>query len=338
MAASNYFFAWWNLENLFDVQDSPNRFPWLQKELNSYLKGWTKEVLTQKIKNLAGIIQKLNENHGPDLMGFCEIENKHVIELLAAELKTTGRHYGIVHREMNDQRGIDIAFIYDKAKFSLGKDPVFSLEVMKRASTRDLLQVTFKTKEKGNEFIVIGNHWPARSAGQYESEPFRIMVGETLSYWLQRIEEIKGENMPVLLMGDFNDEPFNRALTDYALSIDNTVKISNARKPSADSHITVRVPYMYNLMWKLLGEGRFTFMFDGDGNLLDQFLVNRAIALPAKENHFKVEAVNIVDDIPELVRGEYKTPLKFGAPSKGKEYNPAGYSDHLPITLMLTEE
>ena len=27
----------------------------------------------------------------------------------------------------------------------------------------------------------IGNHWPSRSAGQYESEPYRIIAGETLA-------------------------------------------------------------------------------------------------------------------------------------------------------------
>lgn len=337
MAAVKHFLAWWNLENLFDVQDSPRRISWLQKELNNYLKGWTKEVLDKKLSNLGKIICQLNENRGPDLMGFCEIENRHVIELLVTKLAGLGRSYEIVHKDMSDQRGIDIAFIYDKAHFKLGSDPVFSLEIMKRTATRDLLQVTFKTKIKGNDLIIIGNHWPSRSAGQYESEPFRIMVGENLSYWLRRIAEIKGETMPVLLMGDFNDEPFNRSLTEYAMSVDNTVKISNARKPSADSHITVRVPYVYNLMWKLLGEGKFTFMFEGDGNLLDQFLVNRAIALPTG-NRFKVESVNIIDNLAGLVKGEYKTPVKFGAPSMGSEYNELGYSDHLPIALVLAEE
>lgn len=337
MAAVKHFLAWWNLENLFDEQNSPSRIPWLQKEMNNYLKEWTQEVLDKKISNLASIISQLNENRGPDLMGFCEIENRHVIELLVTKLAGLGRNYDIVHKEMNDQRGIDIAFIYDKAHFNLGSDPVFSLEIMKRTATRDLLQVGFKTITKGNEIIIIGNHWPSRSAGQYESEPFRMMVGENLSYWLRRIAEIKGETMPVLLMGDFNDEPFNRSLTNYAMSVDNTVKISNARKPSADSHITVRVPYLYNLMWKLLGEGRFTFMFEGDGNMIDQFLVNRAIALPTG-NRFKVEAVNIIDNVPGLVKGEYKAPVKFGAPSKGSEYNPLGYSDHFPITLTLVEE
>jgi predicted extracellular nuclease len=336
MAATSHFLAWWNLENLFDVENDPNRIPWLQKELKNYLKGWSQQVLDKKISNLASIIRQLNNHNGPDLMGFSEIENRHVIELLVEKLKPLGKHYGIVHKEMNDQRGIDIAFIYNKAHFILGKDPVFSLEVMKRTATRDLLQVSFKTKEKGNDLVIIGNHWPARSGGQYESEPFRIMVAETLSYWLQRVEELKGETMPVLLMGDFNDEPFNRSLSEYAMSVNNPVKISNAAKPPAGSPTTVRLPYLYNLMWKFPGESRGTFVFGGIGNVFDQFLVNRPIALPGGK--FKVGGVDIADQFPEIKKGEYNAPVKFGAPSKAAEYNPNGFSDHFPITLTLMEE
>ncbi len=158
MVANRHFLAWWNLENLFDVQNAPNRIPWLQKELNNYLKGWTQEVLDQKLTNQASIIRQLNDGEGPDLMGFCEIENRAVIEMLVTKLNLPGRDYDIVHREMNDHRGIDIAFIYDKLHFEVVPDSIFSLEIMKRTGTRDLLQVTFKTKEKKNELIIIGNH------------------------------------------------------------------------------------------------------------------------------------------------------------------------------------
>ena len=35
-----YFIAWWNLENLFDVANSTDRPEWLQKKLNSELVSW----------------------------------------------------------------------------------------------------------------------------------------------------------------------------------------------------------------------------------------------------------------------------------------------------------
>src|SRR4051794_352306 len=101
MATNRHFIAWWNLENLFDIQDAPGRIPWLQKELNKYLDGWTSDVLDKKLTNLSSIIRQLNGGEGPDLMGFCEIENTYVIEMLVAKLADLHRDYDIVHKEMN---------------------------------------------------------------------------------------------------------------------------------------------------------------------------------------------------------------------------------------------
>jgi len=65
-----------------------------------------------------------------------------------------------------------------------------------------------------------------------------------------------------------------------------------------------------------LERGKSTFVYDGNGNVPDQFLVNRAIALNSIEHHFEVDTVEIVDYLPNLVKGQYKTLVKFGAPSK----------------------
>lgn len=67
-------------------------------------------------------------------------------------------------------------------------------------------------------FVVVGNHWPARSGGNLESAAYRAIAGETLAYFHERILEVKGVETPVLAMGDFNDEPFDRSLVEYALS------------------------------------------------------------------------------------------------------------------------
>lgn len=334
---TNHFLAWWNLENLFDVENSKDRPVWLQNQLKNYLKGWTQALLDKKLANQARIICGMNGGLGPDIIGFCEIENQKVVELLIAAINKCGnkRRYEVVHIESKDERGIDIAFAYDTKLYTVSKKDVFSAAVMKRTATRDLLQVTFTVKKTKRQFIIVGNHWPARSAGQYESEPFRILVAETLSYWMQRIAETKGETMPVVCMGDFNDEPFNRSLAEYALSTDSLARIANARKPQIALGETVRVPYLYNLMWKLLGENRGTFVFGGEKNLLDQFLVNRAIAIDSAITKFRPGAVDILDHVPELVKGDYKSPRRFGKPTD--DLDETGFSDHLPVTFVLEE-
>ena len=331
---AKHFLAWWNLENLFDVENSADRIPWLQKELAKYLKGWDAAVLNKKISNLCSVIKRLNDSKGPDLMGFCELENKKVVQMLAGNLSTaTGRIYDVVHVEMNDHRGIDIAFMYDTALYT-PEPEIFSHQIMKRTGTRDLLQVNFTVNRSGRKLFLIGNHWPSRSGGQYQSEPFRMMVGENLSYWVRRIMELRGENEAIVVMGDLNDEPFNRSVSEYALGVTDVNIIENAAKPTLPD--TVHKPYLLNLMYPFLGQNRGTFLFGNQKNLLDQFLVSRGLVIGA--GSFKVNEVNIVDYMPELVKGEYKKPVSFGAPSNARSYNPNGFSDHLPIHLILEEK
>ena len=57
---TDYYVAFWNLENLFDVNQSPRRTDKLQRTIGSELKGWTKKILDKKIKT-TGLSHKANE-------------------------------------------------------------------------------------------------------------------------------------------------------------------------------------------------------------------------------------------------------------------------------------
>ncbi len=56
--------AFWNVENLFDVQDSTRRSPKLQRVLRSELASWTQDLLDTKIGQLAAIIRRINDVRG----------------------------------------------------------------------------------------------------------------------------------------------------------------------------------------------------------------------------------------------------------------------------------
>jgi hypothetical protein len=322
-----YFIAWWNLENLFDVQNSAQRPAWLQKELNKELQGWDQPILDKKISQLSKIIRKLNGGTGPDILGVCEVENKPVVDLLVQSLAPLGKNYKVEHHDTSDLRGIDVAFIYDSAKFTAAGQ--FSHIILKRTATRDLFQVNFKTANN-KLLILIGNHWPSRTGGEFETEPYRILAGETMSYWLSRIPEKSGEaNVGILMMGDFNDEPFNRSLTKHTLGTNCEQKVLNAK-----------TPVVFNLMWPFLGKGLGTHYFDSTPNVLDQFLASKTIL--NEKSGFKLKKdtagsclVNI-EMFPEMTaQGDYPKPIRFGRPSSGLNQN--GYSDHFPILMVLEE-
>ena len=321
-----HFIYWWNLENLFDVENSPARPEWLQSQLKGELKNWTAQVLDKKLTNLTSIVSKFNNGAGPDIMGVCEVENENVVNLLKNRIgQEVGRNYETLHKDTKDKRGIDIAFIYDRAKYTTDGE-IYSLEVMKRNATRDLVQAHLKTVNGGNELVLVGNHWPARSAGKFESEPYRIIVAETLAYWIERIHEKKGGDASVVLMGDFNDNPYDRSITDYLLATNIRKKVSYARNK-----------VVYNLMYPFLGQGIGTHVYGSEVNILDQFMVSKAIMSASNKYPFKVDSTRIIA-YPEMVTGAYKKPVRFGRPSSKSSHNEKGFSDHLPIELVLAEK
>src|SRR5512134_879648 len=109
---SSYCVAFWNVENLFDVDGSPERPEWLQRALARELAGWNASVLATKIDQLAHIIRQMNGGAGPDVLGVCEVENEHVLRLLIEALALTTRDYDVAHADTGDERGIDVAVLF----------------------------------------------------------------------------------------------------------------------------------------------------------------------------------------------------------------------------------
>jgi endonuclease/exonuclease/phosphatase family metal-dependent hydrolase len=316
--------AFWNLENLFDVEGSPRRSDKLQRILGSELAGWTEEVLDTKIHQLSAIIAKVDEGRGPDLLGVCEVENEHVLARLRDALAPIGRDYRIAHADTGDRRGIDVAFLYDGTRYEIRDNEVFSHFVMRRSATRDLLQVNLRTKPGGRLLVAIGNHWPARIGGESESAPYRAMAGETLAYFHDRIREIHGKDVPVIAMGDFNDEPFDRSLTDYALSESQVQKVKKSYTPR-----------LLNLMWPAVGAAIGTYYHDNRANVLDQFLVSKGLVTGKPGLRALLDTAQVLR-FPEMVSGgSYPRPIPFG---RGSRVDREGYSDHFPIGVEIEEE
>ncbi len=317
-----YYLAWWNLENLFDLQTAPERPEWLQQNLARELVGWNAAILDAKLERLAAVIRRLNDGAGPDLLGVCEVESRRVLEKLLAKLDVPGREYAIVHSDTRDQRGIDVAFVYDAGLFRKPRQShVFNHVVLKRNATRDIVQVNFRTRGgDSRDLVVIGNHWPSKLGSPLGSEPYRMMAAETLSYWLERIPARYGREVPIVVLGDFNDEPFNRSITDYALALKDSSKVRSKR---------ARRPLLLNLMWEMQEDGVGTHYYD-DWAMLDQVMVNRALLRDEAGLRLVPGSCGIFREGDLLKRGK---PRRFGRPAKSLDRE--GYSDHLPIFVRL---
>jgi hypothetical protein len=194
---------------------------------------------------------------------------------------------------------------------------------MRRNATREIVQVNFRT-QRGRTWTLLGNHWPSRSGGAFESSGYRHIAGETLAFFHQRALEEHGADTPALAMGDFNDEPFDTSLVTHALSTR-----QRRRALEADT------PRLWNLMWPAIGAPDGSFYFNNEPNLLDQFLVNANMARQTAPIRAHADTVQILKFDGTVSTGAYPTPVPFGG--MGKKINKGGFSDHFPIGMRVTE-
>jgi hypothetical protein len=112
--------GFYNLENLFDTIDSPttNDVDFLpQGRLN-----WNTEKYLSKLNNMSKVISQLGTELSPDgvvLLGVAEIENRKVLEDLSAQPDLADRKYQIIHYDSPDERGVDVALLFQPKYFQL---------------------------------------------------------------------------------------------------------------------------------------------------------------------------------------------------------------------------
>jgi predicted extracellular nuclease len=315
--------AWWNLENLFD-HEIAQRDPNLKRTLASELKGWTAAVRDRKIDQLASVIRSMFDGEGPALLGMCEIENETVASLLADAIELPHRDYQVVAHSSPDVRGVDTSFIVDRNLLSVvGTDHQI---VNKRRATRDIFWARFAVKATGAEFVAIANHWPARSAGQYRSEPFRMLTGETHALVASRMldrHDGGDDKLPIISMGDYNDEPFNRAMQEYLLGSRDPGRVRYSKSG-----------HMLNLMWPLMhGHDPGTYLYESNWGMLDQFLVSYGMLRGASP--VRVDSDSVAIFRPDRVRESGGRPRRFSRPAAKSGMDADGYSDHFPILVQL---
>ena len=156
-----------------------------------------------------------NNNNMPDIIGLCEVENRLVIEDLLKTPAFSNQDYTIVHQDGPDSRGIDCALLFSN-KFKLLKYDFISIKNSnEKRPTRDIVYVKLAFKDEIINVFV--NHWPSRWGGQAETNHKRLFAAKVLKDYLQ--SNISNAEY-TLIMGDFNDYPFNESIAKVLVSND----------------------------------------------------------------------------------------------------------------------
>ena len=102
--------GFYNLENLFDTINDPNKDD--EEFLPQGGNQWNTEKYISKLHNMAYAISTIGTDWSPDgvaVLGMSEMENRTVLEDLVAQPELKDRNYQVVHYDSPDRRGVDVA-------------------------------------------------------------------------------------------------------------------------------------------------------------------------------------------------------------------------------------
>ena len=316
--------AFYNVENLFDTINDPNKFD--ERSPIMELKFNRKEVYDKKVKNMARVISQIGaevSKNSPAVIGICEVENRNVVEDLANDPALLSKDYGIVHFESPDERSIDVALMYQKALFvpistSAHELKLFNTKRDKRDYTRDQLLVSGYLE--GDLIHIIVNHWPSRSGGEAKSRSKRVAAA-TLNKRLIDSLQANDPYAKIFTMGDFNDNPTNASFK----------KVLKAKKNKG----SVGLKGLYNPMEGFYKAGLGSNAYRDAWSLFDQILVTQPL-LEEDFSSFRFYKAGIFNkQFLISKKGRFK-----GYPFRSFSYGgfTGGYSDHFPVYVHVIKE
>ena len=281
----------WNLENLFLFRRGSKEGPKSQ------------DVFDRKLDNLASIISAVD----PDIMAAQEIGDPEAFELLNKNLAKPYPH--VLVSQFKDARGIRVGFlsrhaIIDQGDLSVFTDDAFSETMIyqkarpeqKRggrptkpdfdftAMGRGALRVNFRIGE--HELCVVTAHLKSKLATypggrRFAKDDFELARGAGAALIRRAAEAVALRNycadlifendLPLVLLGDMNDEP--QAVTSQILlgPEDNSLE----REDKGDD------TRLYNLADLIIADHRYSRVYKKRRELIDHIMVTRDLRLAA---------------------------------------------------------
>jgi len=314
------------------------------------------DTVEAKVATLGAVLATLGSR--PALVGLAEVETAKLAAQVAA---ASGLGIECIEGAVDDELGFDlealnISLLYDPDRF----DPPVRLRshiIDRTFDNRDVLEVHLPDRTTGRELCVLVNHWPSRlslesadrrvAAGYY----VRQLVADVVRFSARDLwdkdakrlrvpprKELKERaSSPVVLMGDFNDEPFDRSLdvlnsTPERSEIEEDLKVSGRSVTARYTSYAASVPRLYNPTWELCTGGLGTYYRSPRWRVYDQILLSRGAlgdwgngrAVPLRPGQVMVDGSTISVELPS------------GRPRPFDENSRQGASDHFPIVVSTS--
>jgi len=302
--------VFYNVENLFSPD--PPQVHKLDPTLSG-LRNWDERRYQNKLFKIAHVFQLIQEaeNTLPFLIGLSEIQGQKPLEDLIA-MEPFNSNFGVVHYDSMDERGVDVALLYDKSKVEIiSSEPItyfFEIEDNNPANydtTRDVLFC--KVKYLGEIINLFVLHLPSKREKDV-NKPKRDYIMNDVR---QKVSDIISEKKEaVIICGDFNENP-----TD-----DNLIKLQY----DYNSEKIMTNPYL-----DLYQNQNFSTYHYKDGLLFDQIILSPQFF--ATDFPLKFAAAKVFNHI-KLSNYDKKFAGRPFRTYAGTRYL-GGYSDHFPVIV-----
>lgn len=296
-----------NVERLMDDTDDP-----AVKEpiINS-------EGFARRLKKISlGIRTYLNT---PDVVAVVECESLPVLKKLAEAVnkdsEAAGKpnpQYEAYLVEGNDPGGIDSGFLVKRSRVEVLETKQFGKdEKFKHPETKDdinlndrppfLLRAAIKTAAGPYEFTVIVNHLKSfRGYTDPKDSEFVQLKKRLQAEFLAKFVSDRQKANPserIALVGDFNFYQFNDGIMDVIGTLKGT--------PAAKDEVRFAMPDLVdpdlvNLVDLINADTRYSFVFSGNAQVLDHFVVNPAFRKDVAGFGF----AHLNADFPEIYRND----------------------------------
>ena len=206
----------YNVENFFP--------PDSQISHNSGLYNWDDYKYQLKLKKILKVFANIALDCGnlPSVIGLAEIGDLSVLDDLTAE-ESPIKNYEIVYQQSNDPRNLSVALLFDKSKFSLVNKQFLTLQDKHPSDlqTRDVLYAQLKNEKSNIHFFVV--HLPSKRNNDLKKN--------LRDYILKQLKEILQETIksgePMVIMGDFNENPDYKGIQDLLSDSPSNKMMSN---------------------------------------------------------------------------------------------------------------
>jgi endonuclease/exonuclease/phosphatase family metal-dependent hydrolase len=317
----------YNVENLFDDVDNGTEY----REYDPSSGRWNGELMRIKLANIARVIRE-SVSGGPDIVCLQEVENRHVLELLATEY-LAGLHYRVIYAADSGTTATQVAF--------LSRLPVLRTHIHRVPEWQGIplrYIVEFEVKAGDGVLHIFNNHWKSKSGGEARTEKARLLAAEVLVSRIRELEQADPRT-DIIIVGDLNEcyDEYIRKKGRYQTAL---IPLSS-RVPEAffsQSLFLTPDPRQTGIQngkivllecWYFLDTAeRGSYVFKKEWQTLDHILLSAGLfderGVYTRQRDFSVVRRAF------MLNPKTGYPLRWRARSANK-----GYSDHLPLLIRL---